>query len=76
MQIYKAPSILIFHLKRFKASSHRSFKSKLDTLVEFPLTGLDMTDQILNTNIPNEYNNEALLENGEDSIYYNLYYKE
>ena len=52
MQIYKAHKILIFHLKRFKASANRSFKTKLETLVEFPINGLDMSEFVLNSNVP------------------------
>lgn len=52
MQIYVAPKILIFHFKRFKASPNKTFKSKLDTLVEFPLHGLDMKDFLFESRIP------------------------
>ncbi|CAD8095770.1 unnamed protein product [Paramecium primaurelia] len=54
MQIYKASDILIFTLKRFKASSG-FFKQKLETFVEFPVKGLDLTEFILNKNRPLDY---------------------
>ncbi|CAD8200152.1 unnamed protein product [Paramecium octaurelia] len=57
MQIYKASDILIFTLKRFKASSG-FFKQKLETFVEFPVRGLDLTDFILNKNRPLDYEQE------------------
>lgn len=41
--IYRAPPILIVHLKRFhySASTHR--RNKITSLIEFPLQGLDLT---------------------------------
>lgn len=64
MQIYKAPKILIFTLKRFKAQN-RIFKQKLETLVDFPVKNLDLTDYIINTKTPPEYNTETNEVNGE-----------
>ncbi|CAD8206908.1 unnamed protein product [Paramecium pentaurelia] len=57
MQIYKASDILIFTLKRFKASSGY-FKQKLETFVDFPVRGLDLTEFILNKNRPLDYEKE------------------
>jgi ubiquitin carboxyl-terminal hydrolase 4/11/15 len=51
MRIYKAPKILMFHLRRFK-SSGRYFKSKLETLVKFDISGVDLSDFVLNSNLP------------------------
>jgi ubiquitin C-terminal hydrolase len=42
MQIYKAPHILIIHLKRFKNGY------KLDDYVDFPVSGLDITEYVIN----------------------------
>ncbi|CAD8164051.1 unnamed protein product [Paramecium octaurelia] len=75
MQIYKAPQILIFTLKRFKASN-RMFKQKLETFVDFPLNGLDMTDYLINSKTPQEYENETEDDNGENNkqrVIYDLY---
>ncbi|CAD8192576.1 unnamed protein product [Paramecium octaurelia] len=58
MQIYKASDILIFTLKRFKASSG-FFKQKLETFVDFPVRGLDLTEFILNKNRPLDYDIET-----------------
>jgi ubiquitin C-terminal hydrolase len=41
MEIYKPPHILIIHLKRFKNNS------KIDTLVEFPIEGLDISNYVI-----------------------------
>jgi ubiquitin carboxyl-terminal hydrolase 4/11 len=41
MELWKLPNVLIVHLKRFEFK-HSLRRDKLDTLVEFPLSGLDM----------------------------------
>jgi len=45
--IYRAPPILIVHLKRFhySASTHR--RDKIDTFIDFPLSGLDLTSEVM-----------------------------
>ncbi|KAL4511802.1 hypothetical protein ABPG72_012647 [Tetrahymena utriculariae] len=52
--IYRAPEILILHLKRFKGSSG-IFKSKLTKVVDFPIEGLDMTDFVIEKETPQSY---------------------
>ncbi|EAR94414.2 ubiquitin carboxyl-terminal hydrolase (macronuclear) [Tetrahymena thermophila SB210] len=52
--IYRAPDILILHLKRFKGSSGL-FKSKLTKVVDFPIQGLDMTDFVIEKETPQSY---------------------
>jgi ubiquitin carboxyl-terminal hydrolase 4/11 len=42
--LWRVPDIFVIHLKRF--SANRSFRDKLDNLVEFPLTELDLTDRV------------------------------
>jgi len=50
MSLYSVPDVLIVHLKRFHVTNYgrqmTSFlsRSKLDNLVEYPLTGLDMSE--------------------------------
>ena len=41
MEIYKSPHILIVHLKRFKNNS------KIDTVVDFPINGLDISNYVI-----------------------------
>ncbi|VDQ00993.1 unnamed protein product [Trichobilharzia regenti] len=43
--LWKLPDVLVVQLKRFR--SHLRFHDKIDTLLEFPLTGLDLTSQVL-----------------------------
>ncbi|KAI0788771.1 hypothetical protein C8Q75DRAFT_767864 [Abortiporus biennis] len=42
--LWKVPDILVVHLKRF--SSNRTLRDKIDSFVDFPLTGLDLTDMV------------------------------
>eukprot|EP00742_Colponemidia_sp_Colp-10_P007733 GILJ01008336.1.p1 GENE.GILJ01008336.1~~GILJ01008336.1.p1 ORF type:complete len:932 (+),score=140.68 GILJ01008336.1:66-2798(+) len=42
MDVWKLPAVLVIHLKRFSSRSY--FKDKLDTLVDFPLVGLDLSE--------------------------------
>jgi len=46
LDLWKLPNILIFHLKRFAFNETR--KEKLDTKVEFPLTGLNIDHYVVN----------------------------
>ena len=45
--LYRAPPILVIHLKRFhySASTHR--RDKIDLLIDFPLKGLDLTKEVM-----------------------------
>ncbi|KAH7289861.1 hypothetical protein KP509_30G021800 [Ceratopteris richardii] len=45
LSIYRAPPILVLHLKRFHGSGSFSFR-KNDTPVSYPLEGLDLTDYL------------------------------
>ncbi|CAB4058669.1 USP15 [Lepeophtheirus salmonis] len=46
--LWSLPSILVISLKRF--SYTRNWRDKLDTLVDFPINGLDMSPYIINPN--------------------------
>ncbi|EEB09446.1 ubiquitin carboxy terminal hydrolase Ubp12 [Schizosaccharomyces japonicus yFS275] len=55
MELWFAPDVLIFHLKRF--SSERRFRDKIDVLINFPIKSLDLTNRIGSNkqqNKPNE----------------------
>ncbi|XP_078394108.1 ubiquitin carboxyl-terminal hydrolase 11-like, partial [Cetorhinus maximus] len=49
--LWSLPEVLIIHLKRF--SYTRLWKEKLDTLVEFPLKDLDLSDFLINPKAKN-----------------------
>lgn len=49
MEIYKSPNILIIHLKRF------TNRSKIDSFVDFPIEGLDISDYLLQKDENNIY---------------------
>lgn len=46
--IWDLPSVLVIHLKRF--SYCRYWRDKLDTFVDYPVKGLDMSDFVINPN--------------------------
>ena len=54
-ELWKAPDILVIHLKRF--SAHGRFRDKLDVHVDFPIEGLDLSSRL------------AVQEDGKSSIY-------
>jgi len=47
MDLWKLPDILVVHLKRF---SNKLFREKLDTFVDYPLSGFDLSDYVLSKN--------------------------
>lgn len=42
--LWKVPDVLVVHLKRF--SNSRTLRDKIDTLVDFPAEGLDISDRV------------------------------
>lgn len=42
--LWKAPDVLVVHLKRF--SNSRTLRDKIDTMVDFPIDGLDISDMV------------------------------
>ena len=46
-ELWKAPDILVMHLKRF--SSNRNFRDKLEVRVDYPIEGLDLTKMVQDT---------------------------
>lgn len=45
--LFKAPPILIVHLKRFQYSAVTHRRDKINLFVDFPLEGLDLTKQVM-----------------------------
>ena len=45
--IYRSPPHLIIHLKRFQYSARTHRRQKINTHVDFPLIGLDLSNQVL-----------------------------
>lgn len=56
--LWRVPDILVIHLKRFKAG--RMFQDKLSELVQFPVTGLDLSDRVVGTRLLKELPHDAL----------------
>ena len=71
MQIYKAPKILILCLKRFRRKEY--FQEKFNILVEFPVTDLDISEYVMNTDLPEEYFVEKMDVEGKNSVHYDLF---
>ncbi|KAF2732115.1 UCH-domain-containing protein [Polyplosphaeria fusca] len=44
LELWTVPDILVIHLKRF--SAHRTFRDKIEALVDFPVEGLDLSDKV------------------------------
>lgn len=44
LQLWRVPDIFAVHLKRF--SANRGFRDKLDNLIEFPISDLDLTERV------------------------------
>jgi len=55
MEIYKAPPVLMIQLKRFKHTGSLLSKSKIGDKIEFPLQDLDLSDYVLNHELPMDY---------------------
>ena len=55
-ELWKAPDILVIHLKRFSAQG-RNLRDKLDVFVDFPVEGLDLTSRV------------AMQEDGKSPLY-------
>ena len=53
LEIYKAPPLLIIHIKRFKVNGHT--KEKLYNPVVFPEAGLDISKWVIGSEIPPLY---------------------
>ena len=45
--LYRAPPILIMHLKRFQYSASTHRRDKISTFIDFPLEGLDLSDVVM-----------------------------
>jgi len=45
--LYRSPPILIIHLKRFQYSATTHRRDKINTFVDFPLEGLDLTQHVM-----------------------------
>ncbi|WFD01715.1 ubiquitinyl hydrolase 1 [Malassezia obtusa] len=55
--LWKVPDILVVHLKRFSAG--RMARDKLDNLIDFPITGLDLRSRVVGSQLIRELQLEA-----------------
>ena len=52
--LYRTPPILIIHLKRFHFSAATHRRDKIDTLIDFPLTDLDLRELVMHWEVGEE----------------------
>jgi len=65
MEIYKAPPIMMVHLKRFKGGGSFLSKGKITEKIDFPTTGLNVGPYVLNHELPTDYPVERIVPNFE-----------
>jgi ubiquitin carboxyl-terminal hydrolase 4/11/15 len=68
MKLWRLPNILVVHLKRFEFK-HSLRRDKLDTLVDFPLEGLDMSRHCSGLNEIRGDSKEDLVDAEVDATY-------
>ena len=75
--LWRAPDILVVHLKRF--SNNRTFRDKIDTHIDFPIEGLDLTDLVKERAAAKKLVERGVdieflgLDHLEESLIYDLY---
>lgn len=62
--LWRMPEIMVVHLKRFSHS--RTWRDKIDALIDFPTSGLDLTERVLSIEDP-------MTIKDEDRLIYDLY---
>jgi len=63
MEIYKAPPLLILHFKRFKSGTSFYKKGKITEKVDFPIDDLDISNYVINEELPMDYPIERIIPN-------------
>ncbi|KAF9813978.1 hypothetical protein IEO21_05349 [Rhodonia placenta] len=75
--IWKVPDVLVVHLKRF--SNSRMLRDKIDTFVDFPLEGLDLSPMVGECQVAQRLAEEGIdaselgLSNLDEPLMYDLY---
>ncbi|KAF9530488.1 hypothetical protein CPB83DRAFT_851013 [Crepidotus variabilis] len=75
--LWKAPDVLVVHLKRF--SNNRTLRDKIDTLVDFPIEGLNLSDMVSERNVGKRLRDEGVdvdslgLESLDEPLVYDLF---
>ncbi|KAI9261956.1 hypothetical protein EDC94DRAFT_541251 [Helicostylum pulchrum] len=62
--LWRMPEIIVVHLKRFSHS--RTLRDKIDVMIDFPITELDLTDRVMSLEDPQNIKDE-------DRLMYDLY---
>ena len=72
--LWKMPDVLVIHLKRF--SNERAFRDKIDTLVDFPVDGLDLSERVEGAKVAKSLTEAGASEDligGSESLIYDLF---
>ena len=76
--LWKMPDVLVIHLKRF--SNERAFRDKIDTFIDFPIDGLDLSSRVEGKQVAKRLaeSGETAAVDGEDvkedeSLIYDLF---
>lgn len=75
--LWKMPDVLVIHLKRF--SNERAFRDKIDTLIDFPVDGLDLSDRVEGKKVAKRLVADGAPEEltkdmgGDESLVYDLF---
>lgn len=75
--LWKVPDVLVVHLKRF--SNSRMLRDKIDTFVDFPLEGLDLTSMVGERSVGKRLEGSGMdveslgLNDLEESLIYDLF---
>ena len=75
IDIWTTPEILIFSLKRFSNSARASFRSlnsKIDSLITFPITGLDLSGIVVGSGLQDRDKVE-IDQNESEGLVYDLF---
>ncbi|THH21501.1 hypothetical protein EW146_g63 [Bondarzewia mesenterica] len=75
--LWNVPDVLVVHLKRF--SNSRALRDKIETFVDFPLTGLDLTEMVKERKVAKALRDEGVdidelsLGDLDEPLVYDLY---
>jgi len=77
-ELWKVPDILVVHLKRF--SNSRLLRDKIDSFIDFPIEGLDLTERVGERQVAKQWVEEGnapealgIEDEGSDPLVYDLF---
>ena len=77
-ELWKVPDILVVHLKRF--SNSRLLRDKIDSFIDFPIDGLDLTERVGERQVAKQWVEEGnapealgIQDDGGEALVYDLF---